>query len=142
MRKKTLNPTNETELVSAVSSFLKNEGYIVYLEVPTLGRSGDIIAQKNRWITGIEVKMYDSKKVIEQCKVYELLADFICIAWGGKTINKIVYNISKEKGYGIIAYNRTKCRCEWFLNPKYNNNVWKPQRKLWIEKIKEVKNEN
>ena len=135
-------PTNEIELVHKVTSFLENEGYIVCLEVPTLGRSGDIIAQKNRWITAIEVKMHDSQKVIEQCKVYEILADFICIAWGGKTVNRMVYDASKKKGYGIIIYNRAKHQCEWFLNPKYNSNVWKPQRKLWAEKIKKAKNEN
>ena len=133
-------PANETELVHKVTLFLKNEGYIVCLEVPTLGRSGDIIAQKNRWITAIEAKMYDSKKVIEQCKVYDFLADFICIAWGGRTVNKIVQGIAKEKGYGIIIYNRDKSQCEWFLNPKYNNNTWKPQRKIWLKKIREAKN--
>ena len=135
-----MGPTNETELVYKVTSFLENEGYIVCLEVPTLGRSGDIIAQKNRWITAIEVKMYDSKKVIEQCKVYDFLADFICIAWGGVTVNRVVHNIALEKGYGIIIYNRDKYQCEWFLNPKYNNNIWKPQRKIWLEKIRKVKN--
>ena len=132
--------TNEEDLVCKVTSFLKNEKYSVYLEVPTLGRSGDIIAQKNRWITAIEAKMYDSKKVIEQCIVYESLADFICIAWGGITVNKMVHDIAQEKGYGVIIYNRNKYQCEWFLNPKYNNNIWKPQRKIWLEKIKEVKN--
>ena len=134
-----MNIANETELVSKVVSFLKNEGYVVCLEVPTLGRVGDIIAQKNRWITAIEAKMYDSKKVIEQCRVYTLLADFICIAWGGLTVNKMVYSVAVEKGYGIIVYNRTKRECEWFLIPKYNTRIWKPQRKLWIEKIREVK---
>lgn len=131
--------TNETELVSKVVSFLENDGYVVCLEVPTLGRVGDIIAQKNRWITAIEAKMYDSKKVIEQCRVYTLLADFICIAWGGKTVNKIVRGVATEKGYGIIIYNRAKDECEWLLTPKHNPRIWKPQRKLWIEKIREVK---
>ena len=125
-----------------MTSFLESNGYSVYLEVPALGRSGDIVAQKNRWITAIEAKMYDAKKVIEQCKVYDILADFICIAWGGIKVNETVCNIAKQKGYGIIIYNRDKTYCEWFMKPKYNYNIWNPQRKLWIEKIREVKNEN
>ena len=137
-----MNINNEKDLVNKVTSFLKNEGYNIYLEVPTLGRSGDIIAQKNRWITGIEAKMYDSKTVLEQCKVYTLLADFICIARGGLTVNEVVYSTSLERGYGIIIYNRNEEKCEWYLLPKYNTNIWKPQRQLWIEKIKEVKNAN
>ena len=133
---------NETQLISKVATFLESHSYSVYKEIPTLGRSGDIIAQKNRWITAIEAKMYDSKKVIEQCRVYDLLADFICIAWGGITVNEMVYNISIQKGYGIIIYDRNQDCCKWHLNPKYNHNIWKPQRKLWIEKIREVRHEN
>ena len=135
-------PISEQILVEKATNLLVEEGYEIYLEVPTLGRSGDIIAKKNRWITAIEVKMYDSKRVIEQCKVYDFLADFICIVWGGKLINKTVYATALEKGYGIINYNRDKCICEWVLKPKYNNNIWKPQRKLWVEKIKGVRNAN
>ncbi len=132
--------SNETELVKKVVLFLKNKDYAICLEVPTLGRRGDIVAQKKRWITAIEAKMYDSKTVIEQCRVYALLADFICIAWGGITVNKFVLDVSLKKGYGIIIYDRDKQKCKWFLKPKQNTKIWKPQRQLWIEKIKEVRN--
>ncbi len=133
--------SNEKQLTDKVASFLKSSGYSVYLEVPVLGRSADIVAQKNRWITAVEAKMYDAKTVIEQCKAFDTVADFICIAWGGITVNKAVWNIAKKKGYGIITYNRDKICCEWFMKPKYNYNIWSPQRRLWIEKIREVKNE-
>lgn len=129
----------EYDLVQKVVSFLSNDGYNVFLEIPTLGRSADIIAKKNRWITAIEAKMYDSKKVIEQCQVHDLLADFICIAWGGGKVNKKIQELANKKGYGIIIYNRDRNACEWFKHPKYNKNIWKPQRRKWLKKINEGK---
>jgi hypothetical protein len=104
-----------------------------------LGQSGDIIAQKGRWITAIEAKMHDSKRVLVQCKVFESVADYICIAWGGSKVNERLYNIAIQKGYGIIVYDKDLEGCRWYLRPKQNVNIWKAQRRVWLNKIREAR---
>lgn len=139
MSKSTFNYTyTENNLISNVVKFLKSAGYKTRLEVSSLGQSIDIVCSRGRWVTAIEGKMKDWRRALDQCKSHQIIADYIVIAWGGDTISKTFFETSKFLGYGIIHCSFENQEGEWALKPKLNENVWKPQRTVWMKSAGKV----
>ncbi len=132
----------EQKLVGHLVPFLQNSGYRVRLEVPSLGQSADIVATRGRWVTAIEAKMHDWKKALEQCRVHENLADYVCIALGTRTISENLITAAQEQGYGIIHCSSEEPYCSWVLRPRVNKRLWPAQREYWIKNLRAINYED
>ena len=128
----------ESELVEEIGRFLAKEGYIIKLEVPTMGRRADIVAIIKDSITIVEAKINHKKKVLEQCGYHDIVADYICIAWGGKNIPPSLFGDARELGYGIIHFSFLLSQCYWAIKPKPNENFWEPQKHVLIRSMEQI----
>lgn len=139
VNKKDFEKFTENVFVSKTVGYLKRKGYSVIIEVPNMGQSVDIVAQKNRWLTFVEVKLFNWNRAIVQCKNHEIVADYIYVAISTKRISNKFLEISKQKGYGILHYNIDKKKFSIILKAKFNKTVWKPQRRILFDKYKIIK---
>ena len=126
----------EFELVAIVSEFLKGQGYKVYLEVPNMGQSTDLVGIKGQRITFFEAKMSNWKRAIEQCNAHQLVADYICIALGRNNASEELISIVSKLGYGLILCNPETKECSWLETPKLNHQIWEPQRKQMLKNLR------
>ena len=92
---------SENDIVNLIAGFLVGEGYRVFCEVCSMNQRVDIIAQKNRWLTAIEVKKGDWRKALWQCRAHEPVVDFVCIAIGTVGVSDALSNAIKQAGYGL-----------------------------------------
>jgi hypothetical protein len=130
---------SEKILVDSAISFLANEGFAVFTEVPSLGKSVDLVARSGKTALFAEAKFSDWKRALRQCQAHELVADFICIILGTDAIAGELIQHASAKGYGIIHSSRRLERsCEWVLHPVKNPHVWGPQRERWECQFREV----
>lgn len=134
--------TNERILIEALIRFLKIEGYEVFIEVPNMGQSTDIVAKKNRWLTFIEAKMRDWKRGLKQCIAHETVADFICLAVSSHNLSPGLIHHATERGYGIIHCNQLTMECLWKLKPIVNKKIWLPQRQVLLKTMRSIENEH
>ena len=129
----------EAELVEKIVRFFTQDGYQVKQEVPNMGQRADLVAvADDDKITIIEAKINHKKRVLEQCVAHNIVADYICIAWGGKNVSSSLYNEAKRSGYGIILYSPVADRCDWTIKPELNKNFWEPQRRVLMRNMKEL----
>ncbi len=132
----------ETDLIESLTNFLAIQKYELRYEVPTLGQSADIVACKKKSYTFIEAKMHDWKRGLNQCKTHEIVADYICIAIASVHISAKLEYCAKMKGYGIIHCNPNTGICDWFVSPEINENMWFPQRKSFVNSLRDLENGN
>lgn len=118
----------EQDIVGSVVRLLSESGYRVRTEVPNMGQSADLVATRGRWVTFIEAKKHDWRKALAQCRTHELVADYICIAVGTKSISDAFRAAASAAGYGVI-HCESAASCEWVLQPQRNVSLWRPQRK-------------
>jgi len=133
-------PSTETELVDIVASFLAQDGYRVWLEVPNMGQSVDMVAQKNRWLTVIEAKLKDWRRALGQCQAHEMVADFVCVAYCSFAIPDSLYKEITRRGYGLIHFSKEYKTLQWLVHPRQNPNVWRPQRQRFISLMGSIDN--
>lgn len=117
----------EQDIVDAVVRLLSESGYRVRIEVPNMGQSADVVATRGRWVTFIEAKKHDWRTALDQCRAHELVADYICIAVGTKSISDAFREEATAAGYGVIRCESAE-NCEWVLQPQRNVSLWRPQR--------------
>lgn len=130
----------EDIIVKRIEEFLKKNNYSTIIEVPNMGQSVDIVAQKGRWLSFIEVKLNNWNRALIQSKRHELVADFILIAIASKTVSMRLIVVAEEKGYGIIHFNKKSNRCTIAVKPRINKKVWLPQKRILLHKLNKIKN--
>ncbi|WPQ64582.1 hypothetical protein SIO70_06845 [Chitinophaga sancti] len=133
------NKLLEYSVVKHISTYLKELDYDILHEVPNMGQSVDIVGQKGRWLTFIEVKINNWNRAFDQCKTHELVADFIFIGIATKKVSEQLKIKAKEKGYGIIHFNPNNNLCEFIIKPSLNKKIWLPQREILLSKIQNIK---
>lgn len=129
---------SERQLVSSLTVFLSGQGFKVKHEVSNMGQSIDMVATKNRWITAIEVKRRDWRRGLQQCRAHELIADFIVLAMKQYTVPVGLSNELKRNGWGLITMDAPAVSWHWRIEPKRNQQVWKPQRKRFTASMKKI----
>ena len=122
---------SESQLVEKVVCFLTKQDYEIELEIPSMGRHIDLVAVKQGLITAIEAKISNKKRVLEQCVHHDIVADFICIAWGAKNVASSLFHEADKRGYGII-HCPPHSRCSWVLQPVKNEKLWESQKRVLI----------
>lgn len=127
----------ECELVDVVALFLREQGFRVRAEVPSLGQSADLVATRGRWVSFIEVKVRDWRSAINQCKAHKLVGDFICIALGTKNISEAVKQATADEGIGLIHV-LADGTCSWIAKPVLNARIWQPQRKQFSKNLQAI----
>lgn len=135
-KKKLIN--SERELVKIVVNYLREENYSIWLEVPNMGQSVDIVATKNGDLIFIEAKISNWKRALAQCKGHEIVADYIYVAISSVYLSDEFINASKKLGYGIIHCNPYNLQCSKVLRARRNTFIWLPQQKVLKGNIKEV----
>ncbi len=130
----------EIDLVKKLSRHLGRKGYDVFLEIPNMGQSADVVAQKGRWITITEVKLSNWTRALSQCKNHEVIADYIYITVATKKVSERLVVEAERRGYGIIHYNDKTQRFTILLKASINRRIWKPQRKIFLKKLNTIKN--
>ena len=134
--KKLIN--SEKELVQRIVNLFQKKDYSIWLEVPNMGQSVDIVASKNENLTFIEVKMSNWRRALAQCEGHGMVADYIYIAISSVQISNEFYNTSKNLGYGIIHCNPYTMQCSKVLQAKKNTCIWAPQQKVLKGNMQEV----
>ena len=142
MHSKAKKIANETILVSTLVNYLNLLDYEVFIEVPNMGQSTDIVARKNRWLTFIEAKRHDWKKGIEQCKAHEAVADFIYLAVSSVNISDELLHTLRLKGYGLLHCDPYTWKCRTALKATLNRKVWMPQRNVLRKSLRSINNEH
>lgn len=79
--------TREISLQRDVRHFFEKQGYNTYLEVPSLGRSIDLVYFKSEEIVAVELKLSDWKRAIEQARDHLLAVEYsyVCLPRRKKT---------------------------------------------------------
>ncbi len=121
----------EIELAKEVITYLENDGWDVYQEVP-IGRGGekvaDIVAKRGRVIWIIETKTSFTVDVISQAYWWHNHAHFVSVAVASMSDNKVgkfKKDICQTYGIGVIVWEQTKlysCIKE-HVRPKLNRHA-------------------
>jgi hypothetical protein len=140
MKSKTAKGTvSEAYMVMAIVEYLKKDNYEVFVEVPSMGQSVDIVAKKGKYLSFIEAKIVSWKRGLQQCDPHQIVADYVYIAIATKKISNALYSEAKNLGYGIIHYDIQTDSVDSILKPKLNKSIWIPQRKYLTSKIIELR---
>ncbi|OEC32726.1 hypothetical protein A7D25_22615 [Pseudomonas sp. 21C1] len=127
----------ETEVVEVLRNFLIDKGFETTEEVSSMGQSIDLVGKKSCRIYAFEAKRDNWKRGLAQCKAHELIADYVCLAMGSKSIpTKLVQEV-ESLGYGLVWCNPEDSSCQWVHEPKINKNIWPPQKQLLMKNLKE-----
>ncbi len=92
----------ETELAQPVATWLNKKGYIVYSEIPALGRCIDIIGIKDEKIIAVELKLNLTKEVIYQANTAGLVSHEAYVAVASKPRWRSVLKCEKA-GLGVLS---------------------------------------
>lgn len=128
----------ESELISRLTEFLREDGYRVRLEVPNLGQSADMVATKGRWVTVIEAKLSNWGRGLDQCIAHSHVADFVCIAVATESVSKPLDARAAHSGIGIIHCPASTGQCRWARRPARNGRVWRPERARFSRNLQRV----
>ena len=127
----------EWELTDLAIPFLRKYYKKIRRECPTLGLSTDLVLENDGVFTGVEAKINAKKKVLEQCNNLFgcMVVDYIYILWFSKVTKNLLDDCIKNN-YGLFHYDfKNKNFSIKYLASK-NTNIWRPQQKIWKEKIK------
>lgn len=127
------------DFVEILCDFFITEGCSIFLEVPSMGQSVDLVGIKSNFIYVVEVKISDWRRAIKQCKAHEIVADYICVALYRDKLSKNLEVEIDKLGYGLVLIDKEKGNCFWRKLPVKNNKIWQPQRKQFEKKIFEKK---
>lgn len=115
-------------MVRALTDFLTAEGYRVRHEVPNMGQSADIVAERGSGLTFIEAKLANWRVALKQCRAHHHVADYICVAVAGKKPSPSLLAAAEQLGYGIIHFDLREWCYSWVRSPEKNLHLWPPQR--------------
>jgi hypothetical protein len=129
---------SESEMVACLTLWYRKNGYRVTTEVPIMGQSADIVAQKESCVIFLEAKLYDWKRGLAQCRAHEAVADFIYIAIASKKIAPNLENEARNRGYGVLHFCLKQKSVSEAVQPRKNELLWPPQRAAWAESFKSL----
>lgn len=121
-----------------VANFLGAQGYSIWLEVPNLGQSADLVAGLEEDLTFVEVKKKDWRRALRQCRAHHMVADYVCIAIAQTRLSETFLLEAKRLGYGVIHFDPKGHLCRWIERPTRLQEYWKPERTRLISRIKEI----
>lgn len=125
---------SEIDVVKSTLSFLQIEPGIIKTEVPNLGQVVDIVKiTPKEEVFCIEAKIDNWSKAIKQCLAHEIVADYIYIAVATVSISDKLYQVAKERGYGIIHCNPYTLKSQFVLQARKNKKFWQPQRTHFLK---------
>ena len=125
----------ESQLVRSVCEWLAHAGYVVRIEVPNMCQSADVVATRGRWVLVVEAKVGKWRRAMDQCLAHEQVADHIAVAIALESLPDTLLDSARERGYGIIHYRPSTARCKWVVRPVVNPHIWRPQRKVFSQKL-------
>ncbi len=132
----------ELELIKPVSSYFKNQGYVIKREVRIGFCRADFVAFKKDKVVAVELKLKDWKKAMIQLKNYQLGADFVFLAvplFRVYTILRKTEYYFKKDGIGLLVIEEKNCEVRKIIDAK-------PSKKkicnVNIEEIKRNKKRN
>ncbi len=128
----------EHDFTLELRKFLHKEKYNIRREVPNMGQSVDILASRGRWLTAVEAKLTDWKRALGQCRAHELVADYICIAIATTKVADELEVQIRERGYGLIHFDKDSKKCDWAIKPQRNSRVWPAQRRRFASHLREI----
>jgi hypothetical protein len=129
---------SEFDFVNCLIDFFTTANYKVWLEVPNMGQSADIVLSKDMKLSFVEAKIKNWDRALKQCKAHELVADYIYIAIATKSISEDLLNKAQQKGYGIIHFDWLSGNCILKLEAKENTKIWEPQRTILKSNLKKL----
>lgn len=123
---------SELELQVKIYNILKNTGYEVYMEVPFLTRSIDIVAVRDQRVYSFELKLHDWRKAIKQSIDHAHGADeaYICLPKVTR-LNDEMLELAQENGIGIVFFDSDNNQLEEVLPPQESEFNW-PPAKNWL----------
>lgn len=133
-------PANESEFVSILSCALLQNGYNVWTEIPNMGQSADLVAQKDQKITVVEAKLKGWRRALAQCLAHEMVADYVCVALCSAGIPVQLQEEATNRGYGLLHYSLKTKMLQWVVQPRENPNIWLPQRNRFISFMRSIGN--
>jgi hypothetical protein len=139
--KETKNIHSEEEVIKLLVDELNLQNFKLVKEVPNMGQSVDLVAERDNQLTFIEGKISDWKRALIQCKAHELVADYIYIAIASVTVSESFLKEARNSGYGIIHCDPYTGTLNWVLRAKLNPKVWLPQREVFFSSLREIEYE-
>lgn len=123
---------SELQMQQKIAELLRSGGFSVYLEVPFLSRSIDIVAIKDGKIVAIELKLSDWRKAIMQSSDHLHGADqsFVCLPRKTR-INDEMIEMVLDRGLGLMFYDEEENSVEEILAAQESEIVWPPARE-WL----------
>lgn len=127
---------SERELIILLERhFSRMEDSIIWLEVPNMGQSVDMVVQIGKRLYLIEAKLKNWETALRQCQAHQLVADYIYIAVATHKISSGLYNKAEELGYGILHLDQDGNSITEIIKAKRNKGLWKPQRNIFEDKL-------
>lgn len=100
----------ESDLFFPLKSYLENEGYAVYAEVPCYGKTADIVAVRDNIVTVVEMKVTMNLKLVEQVFFWRNMANYVYAAVPMEAdITPFVRELLRNAGIGIIGLDIRVC---------------------------------
>lgn len=128
----------EAALVARAADLLRSEGALVCFEVPSLGQSVDLVAEKNDKYIAIEAKVSDWRRALRQATPHLLVADYVAIAVSYNEIPRSLIDEAVVLGIGIINWRTRTDAIEWVLEARESRRVWGPQKNVFRKNVMEV----
>ena len=114
--------------------FARLNNSIIWLEVPNMGQSVDMVVKMEDKLLLIEAKLKNWDRAIFQCQAHQMVADYIYVAVATLEIPDKLYLRATELGYGILHFDRNTKLVHERLKAR-KNSYWKPQRDIFEEKL-------
>src|SRR5688572_16782906 len=95
----------ESDLRDPVTTWLRDAGFEVRLEVPILSRRADLVGSRGTSLTAIEMKLHQWSKALRQAIAYQLAADRAWVAMPLAAASRAYRQrwIFESEGVGLLA---------------------------------------
>lgn len=131
---------SEKALTNTVVKKLEGSSLDVFQEVPMLGRSIDLVLLKNKKTIGIEFKLSNWRKAVEQANDYLIAADIAYICMPERKVTSALKELLSVTGVGLLFPNANK---DWpfdeIIKPRKSKKQWSAAAnglRLYIEQNK------
>ena len=128
----------EALIVDALTSHLRASGYSIRLEVPSLGQSIDLVATRGRWLTAVEAKLRNWKRVLAQAKTHLIVADYVYVAVSYKRMPPGLVSAAREMGIGVFNIDLQKRVCLEIIAPERTRILWRPERRRLARRMRRI----
>jgi len=98
---------NETAIVESVETYLNEQNFKTYTEVPALTKRIDIIGIGEGEIWAVEAKVRNWKQALRQANLDRLFADRVFVALWHEHITGVNEELFDKFGIGIMTVNGT-----------------------------------